>query len=91
MNEVVAKLQTSDCTIRQTRAYLNSVLKVHPTLEARLTAAAWIVHNPSFESDILKVWDKREEITFQQKVELFKISRSKMTLTLTKTVEKRRS
>lgn len=33
---------------------------MYPTLEARLTATAGIMHNPSLASGILKVQDQRE-------------------------------
>lgn len=61
LNEVVLKLQTHNCTLRQARAYLDSVLDVYPTLDARLNPDARIVHSPVFESAVLKIQDKREE------------------------------
>lgn len=61
LNEVVLKLQLNNCTLRHARAYLDSVLDVYPTLEARLCLDARIVHTPIFEHAILMIQDEREE------------------------------
>lgn len=60
LNEVVMILKTNDCTIRQLRSYLHSVLEVYPTPEACLSNNARIVCSTHFESDIAKVQEQRK-------------------------------
>lgn len=53
--EVFFKLQSNNCTLRQARAYLNCVLNVYPTLEARHIQDARIVHNAIFGNAVLNI------------------------------------
>lgn len=48
LEKVVLKLQEIECTVRQSRAYLDTFLKLYSTLKARQAGTAGIVRSPCF-------------------------------------------
>lgn len=61
LNDALLKLQLHACTIRQARAYFESVSGVFPTVETRLNQSARIVNAPVFQSAVVKIQDTREQ------------------------------
>lgn len=61
LSDMVLKLQLHSCTIRKARAYVESVLDVFSTVEARLNQSSRIVHSPNYESAVVKIYNAMEQ------------------------------
>lgn len=60
LDEVTKKLQLSDASVRSARIYFDTVLEDYPFLFDRLNSNARIVHDPCFESGVLRIQEGQE-------------------------------
>lgn len=71
--EVMLLLQEISRTLRQVQKKFESVLDVHPTLCERLRRSGRISHSTSFEYDIVKIQEGRENDLNKTEKKLFRV------------------